>query len=615
MATANDIDLRAGRVNVYAPPGDDVTFTVLVRGMGYESEPTATVEVGSIEPSLDVTWDEALDIVSVTVTLTDTETLELGAKAVDWRLRLEAGGAKKTLVGGSYIGDRNKPSSNNAVVTVQHQSGSVSVNVVGGGGFMSSAAVLAALLAVDGPGTGLNADLLDGQHATAFEAAGAASAAQAAAIAAVPAIAVVQADKQIKKAREGNALRTVTLACGADDETVAVTNCTSSVDTTNYKVGDRAWKMTMAGAVTAQLRWDPVSPDEDPLVHPPASAVGIWVYCPDASKVDYVEVDIYQADDLSIVWTRTSLNAGVTLQNGWNLVRWAATASVYSGWGSIYRLRVVVDTNAATDVTIGHVWLECPEKASILFVEDSGYLSFYTAGYPRMQASRYPVTWAVNPTLLGTNTGSSTRISEAQFHTAMASANGDSASFHGWDGTATSAMTAAQIRTDTIKAQKWLSRNGPYAGRFWRAAWVQNLATNGAAATPYLWAGSSISASSGAFTAFPIPSGTQHDLPRYVLHGRSEADLDTVFTTLETTHGLLNCYTHGVDDAGGIHITTAMWDYFLDKVDTGVDEGWLEVVTMQDLFIRSGGRFIDTSGGMTVEWPDEAGVLQRMIVP
>lgn len=47
---------------------------------------------------------------------------------------------------------------------------------------MSAAAILAALLTVDGAGSGLDADLLDGQSSAAFEAAGAAATAQAAAV-------------------------------------------------------------------------------------------------------------------------------------------------------------------------------------------------------------------------------------------------------------------------------------------------------------------------------------------------------------------------------------------------------------------------------------------------
>lgn len=58
----------------------------------------------------------------------------------------------------------------------------------GGGGTMSAAAILAALVTVDGPGSGLNADLLDGVSAGGFETAGAAAAAQTAAIAAAAAL-------------------------------------------------------------------------------------------------------------------------------------------------------------------------------------------------------------------------------------------------------------------------------------------------------------------------------------------------------------------------------------------------------------------------------------------
>lgn len=404
---------------------------------------------------------------------------------------------------------------------------------------------------------------------------------------------------------EALAPRVVTLLCGGDDETVASsTNCTTGVDTTNYRVGDRALSITTAGAVTATVVYDPLGPT-DPWTIPPASAIGAWIYVPDSTRITSITIELYSNSGLSAVWSRSATG----LVNGWNLWRARAVDGTLTGWGTIYRLRLVVVTSAATSVTIGHVWAECPEKAAILFIEDGGYASFLATGYPALRARNIPVTWAIDPALLGTGSGAAARIVEADL---AALSPLDSIGLHGWDGAATAAMTAAQIRTDTLKAIRWLSSRGHYGGRLWRAAWVQNSATNASAAQPYLLAYATPS-STASLECWPFTN--RWNVPRLSLHGRSAATVDGWFDQLQQTHSLLVVYTHGIDAAGGNNTTPAEWAYFLGKVDAAIAAGWLEGVTFEDLLVRSGARIRSAFGGLAVEYMDETGAVVQKRLP
>jgi len=83
---------------------------------------------------------------------------------------------------------RGAVASTSRVLQVRLPETTLSINAApgssGGGGSMTGAEILAALLPVDGTGSNLDADTVDGQHASAFEAAGTASTALAAHVAA-----------------------------------------------------------------------------------------------------------------------------------------------------------------------------------------------------------------------------------------------------------------------------------------------------------------------------------------------------------------------------------------------------------------------------------------------
>lgn len=399
----------------------------------------------------------------------------------------------------------------------------------------------------------------------------------------------------------------VTLMSCQVDETYILTNCTTAADTVNFKLGDRGLKVTTTAAVTATVIQDPVGPT-DPLIMPPASTISLWVYVPDVTKVTSVGAEIYTDSALTTTkrWSRTATQA--QLVNGWNLLRWSATAGLtdLTSWGTIYRTRILVTTNAATDVTIGHLWTDCPPKAQILFIEDRGYKTFKDVGLPDLRALNIPVTWALDPATHGTSVGTKAEvITDADV--AEFAKMGDSISFHSWDGSVTSTMTADQIRTDTLKAIRWLQQRG-HAGRMWRAAWTQNNAPQHAAAQPYVLAYATPSSVAGLST---WPPTDRWNISRWSVHGRTTTDTDTIFTNLKSTRQVLVCYTHGIHADGNTDATPAEWSYFIGKVKAGLAEGWLEGVTFEDLHARSGGTFRAGYGRAQAEYLDETGSVVR----
>lgn len=404
--------------------------------------------------------------------------------------------------------------------------------------------------------------------------------------------------------------RTIPLISGQEDESPTAVSCTITADTTNYKIGGRGWLVTTTGAVTAQFKLSPPGTD-NPLHLPPCSAVGLWVYVPDPTKITSITVGLFSDAAQTLSWSRSLVQA--SLITGWNCVRWGGMDGSTAGIGpTVYLIRVLVVTTAATSVTLGHCWAEAPAKGRLLLIDDGGYETFRTIAYPALKARGLPVTFAVDPALLGSGTGIDQRFSEAALAVMAADGNGNEIGFHGYDGSVTSSMTAAQIRTDTMQAIKWLKRRGYYDGCLWRAAWVQNSAPNASAAQGLLVAYATPSSNAALET---WPPRNRWNINRQPLHGLTTAGLDTMFANLALTNGLLVCYMHGVDDSGGNYMTNALWTYFLTKVDAALAAGTLEGVTFSQLWAESGGKTRGTFGDTVVEYWDETGTRVQTRLP
>ena len=167
---------------------------------------------------------------------------------------------------------------------------------------------------------------------------------------------------------------------------------------------------------------------------------------------------------------------------------------------------------------------------------------------------------------------------------AEVAATGDSISLDAYDGAPTSPKRADGIRIDTMPSIKWLQRRG-YVGRMWRAAWTQNSAPQHAAAQPHALAYATPSSSAalarsiGGTSRGADPRSHRCSVRRDLRAARSDPP----------GARLLDAWNRREPDR---MCTPAEWAYLVSRIEQGVDEGWLEGVTFEQLFTRSGGRFV-----------------------
>lgn len=364
--------------------------------------------------------------------------------------------------------------------------------------------------------------------------------------------------------------KTVLLSGQADQVYSALTlGMTQSSDSTRVKAGvaSRRFEMNASGIFKAD--W------VEAKTFAPASILQSWVWIDDPTKVTSIAIRPCS------LWTRSA----TVFQAGWNLLRFRASEGVTTSWGTVDYVRVTVTTTAATGINVGELWVESPPKAQACFIEDRGYKTFKDFGVPPLRALNIPITWALDPATHGSSAGTPSEVitdaDVAQFY-----ADGDDISIHGYDGFPTSGKTQAQIREDSLRALAWIQDRGYLRGRQWRAAWVQNSAPNASAAQPY-------------FAAYATPTGgastqswpliNKWNIARWTLHGKTNAEIDALFDTLQKTREVVFIYTHGVHDTLSGAVTHATWDYFISKCQTAVAEGWFEGTTFSKMLARSGG--------------------------
>jgi len=421
---------------------------------------------------------------------------------------------------------------------------------------------------------------------------------------------VAEVDAAVAQLSRVSAPSVVSLVAGQADETPTVTNCTLSAETTIKRVGSQSHKLTAAGAVTLTATY---TLQPGPVTLSGLSGVGFLVYIADATKVTDLSVELYNASTshaykFNSNYTGAGTHANVIV-TGWNLLRWPPSRAITVGspaaWGTFTYARVIAVTNAATAIYVQQVTAEIRPKASLLFISDGGYSDFDTTGYPDLLERGIPVTFAIDCDLIG-NVGHLTEPRLAE----LAAENGNSVSFHGWDGSVTANMTAAQATRDTVDSIKWLAARG-YTGRLWRAAWMQNDADQ-SAATDDLVLFNPHNGADNVERVHNWPPSQRYNLVRIALHGVSEANMDAWFTQLQTNHGFFVCYTHKVSDSGASNITPTEWAYFLSKLDEGLDGGWLEGVTMESLLAASGVKVQQgVTGGLVIDYPEPDGTTTR----
>ena len=414
---------------------------------------------------------------------------------------------------------------------------------------------------------------------------------------------------------------TLPLVTGSDDEAFAVQFCTVSADTVNYRMGGRAHKITTTGAVTnAAVVLTPIPPAASGLLNiRPAQAMCAWVYVEDHTKITNVQVELSQDAGNTVFWGRSNISAPAQpLVTGWNLLRWKLVEGLPAAWTGLTanRFRFFLTTNAATTLTLGHVYLETPAKARIIYVADRGYRSFVVNGLPRLRAAGVPITWALDILKLGDHAGEypngAAPYADAVTESDVAefAAAGDSISFHGWTGDPTASMTAAQVRSDTALCIKWLAARG-YAGRMWRAAWVQNTAAQHAAVNDYVLGQAMWDQATHSVKLDIWPPRDMQNIARWEFYGKSDANIDNQFALLKKTHGLMVVYNHGIGTGYAYDATAAEFDRFMDNLEEGIAAGWLEATTFEQLFAESGGRFVTAAGATFAEYVDPTGATVR----
>lgn len=359
---------------------------------------------------------------------------------------------------------------------------------------------------------------------------------------------------------------------------VSATNCTLTQDDQIYKVGTSGWRMTMDGAVTATLERT-FSPPLD--LH--YCAIGTWIYVDDPTKIDNIVVRMRAVPSGEEAAYRLQLlvneHGDFNVVQGWNFLRWRAdrSAKMPSDFGAFDRLRVLPVTNGATFIVVGQVWAEYFNKARLLFIQDGAYSQFYDVGYPDMKARNMPVTIATIPNKIGTEN----RLSEEDLY-ALSLENGNEVSLHSWDAEDLSQMTGEQLREESYKSIRWLRERGYDWGSLWRAAWFRNDAPNALETKDMFMAFAMSGALSRESFIEAFPFTNPYNVRRVPLHALTQAQLDDYFARLEATRGVLVGYTHEIKDEPS-DMSPAMWSYFLQKIDAGVSDGWLEGTTFSQL--------------------------------
>jgi len=400
------------------------------------------------------------------------------------------------------------------------------------------------------------------------------------------------------RAAHGYAPRIVTLIAGTPDEHDAWTtaNATVSVDTEHYKIKPYGMKITATKAGTADVWMDPMLPF-DPLTFPPAQAVCMWFWIDDVAKIGGITgptIRIYPDSGLSNNWSR-GVRDYITLKNGWNFARIPAFHSTNAGWGTIYKLRLYFTANESdASITIGQLYLECPEKARILMMHDGGKGGFMDAGrgYSDMKARGWPLTIDLDPMNNHDpeiTEGEDRHLTWDELVAIYNDGNGNAINLHGWNGTLNTEKTLDELLSDAALGKKYLQAKGIFRGPEWRGAFLMNYAP--LESDPDYLSGTTIAQAfyDGTGGATIWPPLDRWNIRRYGIHNRTQEALLGEFERLDAFHHLLIAYTHYISDSRPeSNMSPENWAYFLSLADARVRAGTLEFVTMADLLETDG---------------------------
>lgn len=290
---------------------------------------------------------------------------------------------------------------------------------------------------------------------------------------------------------------------------------------------------------------------------------------------------VIEKDDGSIAWSRQCNK----FKHGWNYIHFYTHEGNIKSWNTTNMFRVLCTykgQNEISDVYVCDIIAVKPRKAKLIFVEDHGYSTFYKQAYPRLKQLNIPVTWGINPGVLGSTAGQTTKLKQTEIDEISNDPNSEF-SFHSWDTTATKDMSSDDIRNDVQKCITYLKKHGILPQYFWRCAWVQNQAVN-ANASKYILSCYATPTANAGFVNYPFVD--KYNIPRAQLHGKN--DFTNMFDTLKKTHCAIVVYTHDLSESGGIHIKENEFSAFLNSIKNAIDEGWLEPTTYNRLCVKYG---------------------------
>lgn len=395
-----------------------------------------------------------------------------------------------------------------------------------------------------------------------------------------------------------------------EDETTSIIRADLSYDKENYIFGNKGYKITFPGiTISGEDAELEIDYSDEPLKIDGMGVIGLYIYIDEPELFRYMNIRLYSDAEKTNEWNARVVDSGTYalegIKKGWNHLRWRASHGTnydhnLTDWGTISHVKISLAVHDKTTVTIGKLVGEINDKARILFVEDAQYKTFYDNGYPDLKERNMPVTWALRIKNIGSNVGNERgeQMSYEQV-TEVAKENDNVMSFHSWGFTKPTAdMSAEELRKDVVKSIKWLSAHG-FDGWHWRAAFFQNKAPSHRSVrdllTAYSYPGATDNPlmSQTGLDAFPFLN--RYSTQRYALHNRTKEDLTNLFEMLKKTRQVLIIYTHGVYDDNPSDTTLDLWNHFISKIDIGINEGWLEGATFNQLNEEYGNYYgIDT---------------------
>lgn len=372
------------------------------------------------------------------------------------------------------------------------------------------------------------------------------------------------------------------LFSGPEQDSTAM-NCAQSVDH-QTRLGEKgSLRLEVDGRATALVRIN--EPLQNIRRLRGLTGFGVSLFTPDPGAIEDFGLWVFASNGGRYRWSSANA-APARLRAGWNHLRFSPTSMrpplEHPDWGDVAAVQFYVQTRGSTSFNLGSIWGETRPKASLLFIHDGGYLNFdQSPGYSDLADRDIPVTWAVDCALIGDETHvTRDRLIE------VGNENSNSISFHGWDGAISNKYTSGeQARDETLKAQKWI-KDLPTKGNTgwkWRTAWMQNRSPHSPATNDLVRANPMWDPNNRPPVGVGMwPLMHPYNYRRQALHHLSKRTLNELFEEAKETHGVLICYTHNVGE-GSNNISPELWEQFLDLVDEGVREGWLEGVTFEML--------------------------------